>query len=82
MSSSGGGIDSGGIQDIAGIPPLLGTEQCSIHVSSALTRRCLYAASAPMSILGKFWGGQRWIQDIGWLFLERYLISRQQISFF
>ena len=52
---SGGGIGStltGGIQDIAAILPLLGTEQCSIHVSSALTRGYLYAASAPMSIFG------------------------------
>ena len=53
--SSSGGIGStltSGIQDIAGILPLLGTEQCSIHVSSALTRGYLYAASAPMSIFG------------------------------
>ena len=82
MSSGGGGIDSGGIQDIAGIPPLLWTEQCSIHVSSALTRGCPYAASAPMSIFGKFRGGQRWIQDIGWLLLERYCVCRQRISSF
>ena len=55
MSSGGRGIGStltGGIQDIAAILPLLGTEQCSIHVSSALTRGYLYAASAPMSIFG------------------------------
>ena len=55
MSSSCGGIGStltSGIQDIAGILPLLGTEQCAIHVSSALTRGYLYAASAPMSIFG------------------------------
>ena len=55
MSSSGGGIGStltGGIQDIAAILPLLGTAQCSIHVSSALTRGYLYAASTPMSIFG------------------------------
>ena len=53
--SSSGGIGStltGGIQDVAGILPLLGTEQCSIHVSSALTKGYLYAASAPMSIFG------------------------------
>ena len=53
--SSGGGIGStltGGIQDLSAILPLLGTEQCSIHVSSALTRGYLYAASAPMSIFG------------------------------
>ena len=55
MPSGGGGIGStltGGIQDIAAFLPLLGTEQCSIHVSSALTRGYLYAASAPMSIFG------------------------------
>ena len=55
MSSNGGGIGStltSGLQDIAGILPLLGTEQCAIHVSSALTRGYLYAASAPMSIFG------------------------------
>ena len=55
MSFSGGGIGStltGGIQDIAGILPLLGTEQCSIHVNSALSQGYLYAASPPMSIFG------------------------------
>ena len=52
---SSGGIGStltSGIQDIAAFLPLLGTEQCAIHVSSALTRGYLYAASAPMSIFG------------------------------
>ena len=55
MSPSNGGICStltDGIQDIAAILPLLGTEQCSVQVSSALTRGYLYAASAPMSIFG------------------------------
>ena len=55
MSSSGGGIGStltGGIQDIAAILPLLGTEQCSVHVSSALTNGYLYAAASPISIFG------------------------------
>ena len=55
MSSSDGGILSTltcGIQDIAAILPLLGTEQCSNHVSSALTRGYLYAAATPMSIFG------------------------------
>ena len=55
MSSGSRGIGStltGGIQDIPRILPLLGTEQCSIHVSSALTRGYLYAASAPMSLFG------------------------------
>ena len=55
MTSGSGGIGStltGGIQDIAAFLPLLGTEQCAIHVTSALTRGYLYAASAPMSIFG------------------------------
>ena len=55
MSSGSGGIGStltSGVQSVAAILPLLGTEQCSIHVSSALTRGYLYAASAPMSIFG------------------------------
>ena len=54
-SSNNGGIGStltGGVQDIAAILPLLGTEQCSIQVSSSLTRGYLYAASSPMSIFG------------------------------
>ena len=53
--SSSEGISStlaGGIQNVAAILPLLGTERCSVHVSSALTRGYLYAASAPMSIFG------------------------------
>ncbi|KAF8804673.1 hypothetical protein BYT27DRAFT_7225291 [Phlegmacium glaucopus] len=57
MSSKGGlgGIGStltGGIQDIAALLPLLGTEQCEVQVSSALTRGYLYAAATPMSIFG------------------------------
>ena len=55
MSSIGGGIGStltGGIQDVAAILPLLGTEDCSVQVSSALTRGYLYAAATPMSIFG------------------------------
>ena len=55
MSSIGGGIGAtltSGIQDVAGILPLLGTAQCSDQVSSALTRGYLYAASAPISIFG------------------------------
>jgi hypothetical protein len=53
--SSSVGIGStltAGIQDIAAFLPLLGTEQCSEQVSSALTRGYLYAASAPMSLFG------------------------------
>ena len=57
MSSSDGGIAStltstGGIQNLAVILPLLGTDQCSIQVSSGLTRRYLYAAATPLSIFG------------------------------
>ena len=55
MSSSNGGIGStlvGGIQDISAILPLLGTEQCSEQVSSALTRGYLYSAATLMSIFG------------------------------
>ena len=53
--SSKGGIGSTlteGIQDIAAILPLLGTEQCSDQVSSALTGGYLYAAATPMSLFG------------------------------
>ncbi|KAF8801700.1 hypothetical protein BYT27DRAFT_7071899, partial [Phlegmacium glaucopus] len=55
MLSSGGGICAtltGGIQNIAAILPLLGTEECEDQVSSALTRGYLYAAATPMSIFG------------------------------
>ena len=55
MPSSGGGTGTtitDGIQGIAAILPLLGTEQCSVQVSSALTRGYLYAAATPMSIFG------------------------------
>jgi hypothetical protein len=55
MLFSGGGIGStliSGIQYIAVILPLLGTEQCSIQVSSSLTRGYLCAAATPMSIIG------------------------------
>ena len=41
-----------GIQDIAAIIPLLGSDQCAEQVSSALTRGYLYAAATPMSIFG------------------------------
>ena len=54
-SESDGEIGStleGGIQDIAAIIPLLGSDQCAEQVSSALTRGYLYAAATPMSIFG------------------------------
>jgi hypothetical protein len=50
--TSFGGTLTGGIQDISALLPLLGTEQCEDHVSSALTKGYLYAAATPMSIFG------------------------------
>ena len=47
-----GGTLIGGIQDIAALLPLLGTEQCEDHIGSAHTRGYLYAAATPMSIFG------------------------------
>ena len=52
MSSGIGSTLTGGIQNVAAILPLLSTEQCSVQVSSALTRGYLYAAASPMSIFG------------------------------
>ena len=46
------GTITSGIQDIAALLPLLGTEQCEDHVSSALTKGYLYAAASPMSLFG------------------------------
>ncbi|KAJ6597802.1 hypothetical protein DFH09DRAFT_972376 [Mycena vulgaris] len=46
------GVTTAGIQDVSGFLPLLGTEQCEVHVSSALERGFFYAAGAPMSIFG------------------------------
>ncbi|KAK7041569.1 hypothetical protein VNI00_009156 [Paramarasmius palmivorus] len=43
---------SSGIQDIAALLPLLGTEQCEQHVGSALENGFLYAAAAPLSLFG------------------------------
>ncbi|KAK7033951.1 hypothetical protein VNI00_012578 [Paramarasmius palmivorus] len=43
---------SNGIQDIAALLPLLGTEQCEQHIGSALQKGFLYAAVAPLSIFG------------------------------
>ena len=41
-----------GIQAIASILPLIGTDECSYQVTSALTQGYLYAATTPMSIFG------------------------------
>src|SRR6266567_5321674 len=43
---------TGGIQDIAALLPLLGTDQCEKHVGSALDGGFLYSAAAPLSIFG------------------------------
>ncbi|KAK1228479.1 hypothetical protein PQX77_008497 [Marasmius sp. AFHP31] len=43
---------SSGIQDIAALLPLLGTDQCEVHVGSALDVGFLYAAATPLSIFG------------------------------
>ena len=43
---------TGGVQNISGLLPLLGTQQCEYFVGSALTRGYLCAAATPMSIFG------------------------------
>jgi hypothetical protein len=47
-----GATITGGIQNVAGLLPLLGTQQCEEHIGSALTMGYLYAAATPMSIFG------------------------------
>src|SRR3984893_3652218 len=47
-----GATITGGVQNIAGLLPLLGTQQCEEHIGSALTKGYLYAAATPMSIFG------------------------------
>ncbi|KAG6916636.1 hypothetical protein DXG01_006056 [Tephrocybe rancida] len=42
----------GGIQDIAGFLPVLGTGQCEEHIGSALSRGYIYAAASPISVFG------------------------------
>ena len=41
-----------GIQDIAALLPLLGTEQCEDLITSALTDGFFYVAATPISIFG------------------------------
>ncbi|KAK1230904.1 hypothetical protein PQX77_005982 [Marasmius sp. AFHP31] len=43
---------SSGIQDVAALLPLLGTEQCEKHVGTALEKGYLYAAATSLSIFG------------------------------
>ena len=50
--SSIGGTITNGVQDLAALLPLLGTEQCEYHVGSALKKGFLYAAAAPLSLFG------------------------------
>ncbi|KAJ7026346.1 hypothetical protein C8F04DRAFT_966451, partial [Mycena alexandri] len=56
MSSSFGATFSSGIQDISAILSLFGTEECELHVGSALRGGgrggYLYAAITPVSIFG------------------------------
>src|ERR1700761_2020765 len=52
MPSGFGGVLTSGIQDVSALLPLLGTEQCEQHTSSALERGYIYAAATPMSIFG------------------------------
>ena len=52
MSVGVGGTLTNGIQDISALLPLLGTEQCEDHISSALTKGYLYSAATPLSIFG------------------------------
>ena len=51
-AGSVGATLTGGIQDVSALLPLLGTEQCEDHASSALTKGYLYAAATPMSVFG------------------------------
>ncbi|KAJ7585705.1 hypothetical protein C8J56DRAFT_760466, partial [Mycena floridula] len=47
-----GGVVVGGIQEIAALLPLLGTEQCEDHTGSALTKGLLYSSITPASLFG------------------------------
>ncbi|KAG7094168.1 hypothetical protein E1B28_007778 [Marasmius oreades] len=43
---------SRGIQNVAALLPLLGTDQCERHVGAALEKGYIYAAATPLSIFG------------------------------
>ncbi|KAJ6578409.1 hypothetical protein B0H19DRAFT_1253651 [Mycena capillaripes] len=62
MVGSFGGTLSNGIQDISAILPLLGTEQCELHMGSALrgggNGGYFYAAITPISIFGSLGGAK------------------------
>ncbi|KAL0060358.1 hypothetical protein AAF712_012863 [Marasmius tenuissimus] len=51
-SDNFGDTISNGIQDIAALLPLLGTEQSERHVGEALQNGYLYAAATPLSLFG------------------------------
>ena len=51
-SGSVGATLTGGIQDVSALLPLLGTEQCEDHASSALTKGYFYVAATPVSLFG------------------------------
>ena len=51
-TGSVGATLTGGIQDVSALLPLLGTEQCEDHSSSALTKGYFYVAVTPMSLFG------------------------------
>ena len=52
VPGSVGATLTGSIQDVSDLLPLLGTEQCEDHASSALTKGYLYAAVMPMARAG------------------------------
>ncbi|KAK7015831.1 hypothetical protein VNI00_019051, partial [Paramarasmius palmivorus] len=43
---------SSGIQDIAALLPLLGTQQCEFQVGSSLEKGYVYAAASTLSLFG------------------------------
>ncbi|PPQ80937.1 hypothetical protein CVT26_014747 [Gymnopilus dilepis] len=52
MSNSIGSTFASGVQDVAAILPLLGTEQCEIHITSGLKHGFLYPAATTLSVFG------------------------------
>lgn len=47
-----GDVATSGVQDVAAILPLLGTEQCERHIACAMERGFFYVAGTPISIFG------------------------------
>ncbi|KAL0566254.1 hypothetical protein V5O48_015764 [Marasmius crinis-equi] len=52
LNANFGDTISKGIQDVAALLPLLGTDQCERHVGAALESGYIYAAATPLSIFG------------------------------